>query len=57
MTLGIPEWWLGLREGGGQEQDGCRDAERGKAEGQTEGERLIETREIQYLLNEKDEFQ
>ncbi|KAM7399296.1 hypothetical protein PAMP_018577 [Pampus punctatissimus] len=41
MTLGIPEWWLGLREGGGQEQDGCRDAERRKAEGQTEGETWI----------------
>lgn len=38
MTLGIPEWWrLGLRERGGQKQDGCRDAGKGKAEGQTEG--------------------
>lgn len=41
MTLGIPEWWLGLGEGGGQEQDGCRDAGSGKAEGQTEGESEI----------------
>lgn len=28
-------------EGGGPEQDGCVDAGRGKAEGQTEGEREI----------------
>lgn len=41
MTLGIPEWWLGLREGGGPEQDGCGDAGRGKAEGQTERESEI----------------
>lgn len=33
--------------------------EKEKAEGQTERERvrLIATREIQYFLNEKDEFQ
>lgn len=51
MTLGIPEWWRCLGEGGALQQDGCRDARRGKAEGQQrEGLRLIETREIQYLF-------
>lgn len=59
MTLGIPEWWLGLGERGegrNKMDAGMRGVEKRKGK-QRERVRLIETREIQYLLNEKDEFQ
>lgn len=67
MTLGIPEWWLGLGDGGvgwwvwgvegrNKMDAGMRGVEKRKGK-QRERVRLIETREIQYLLNEKDEFQ
>lgn len=63
MTLGIPEWWPGLGKGNGGRRragtrwmQGCGEWKSGRAN-RGRGVRLIETREIQYLLNEKDEFQ